>query len=91
MKQGIAFLPLLLLFSACDDAPGQWSAIVYPDGTEANYLTTRGFKSLGMCRQAAQERIAALPDSSKARYRCGFQCEVDPANPGRNNCKSFQQ
>jgi len=44
-----------------------------------------------MCRQAAQERIAALPDSSKARYRCGFQCEVDPANPGRNNCKSFQQ
>ena len=86
-----AFAALLLL-TGCDDTPGQWSAIVYADAQDSqHYLTTRGFKSLGMCRQAAREGIAALPDPSKAAYRCGFQCEVDPAHPGLNHCKSFQQ
>jgi hypothetical protein len=81
---------LALLLAGCDDAPGQWSSIVYPDARDrSNYQTTHRFKSLGMCRQASEETIAALPDPKKAGYECGFQCESDPAQPGRNICKSM--
>jgi hypothetical protein len=90
MKEPLA---ALLLLAGCNgDAPGQWSAIVYPDGKDlSHYMTTRGFQSFGMCKQAAEESIATLPDPKKADYRCGFQCEVDPAAPGRNVCKSFKK
>lgn len=45
-----ALLPFaLLLLCGCDDTPGQWSAIVYADAQDrSHYLTTHGFKSLGM-------------------------------------------
>ena len=82
----LAFLAL----AACDDTPGEYSAIVYADaGDRDHYVTTRGFQSLSMCRQAAAESIAALPDPRKADYRCGYRCEVDPANPGLNRCQSM--
>jgi hypothetical protein len=82
----------LLMLVGCDDTPGQWSAIVYADGHDrSHYQTTRGFKSLAMCRRAASESIAALPDPQKADYRCGFQCEPDPAAPGRNACQEIKK
>jgi hypothetical protein len=90
MRKAIA-ATLALLLAGCDDTPGQRSAIVYPDAHDhSDYQTTRGFKSLSMCRQAAKESIAALPEPGKAGYQCGFKCEVDPAAPGRNNCQSIQ-
>jgi hypothetical protein len=63
------FLMLALvvpMLSACSDTPGQWASIVYPDGFETTYR----FKSESMCRQAAEERIAALPDPAHAAYEC---------------------
>jgi hypothetical protein len=61
----LAFLVPLL--SACSDTPAQWASIVYPDGSDrGRFETTYRFKSESMCRQAAEERIAALPDPSKA-------------------------
>ena len=73
MKATFAFCLLLLLPAGCDDAPGQWSAIVYPDARDrSHYQTTHRFKSLTMCRRAAAESIAALPDPARADYRCGF-------------------
>jgi hypothetical protein len=63
-------LPLALL-TACSDAPGQWASIVYLDTSDrGRFETTYRFKSESMCRQAAEERIAALPDPSKAAYEC---------------------
>jgi hypothetical protein len=85
-------LVLLPLLAGCDDTPGQWSAIVYRDAHDpSHYVTTRGFKSLGMCRQAAAETIATLPNPGQAGFKCGFRCEVDPRNPGKNNCQSMQK
>jgi hypothetical protein len=65
------FLPFILTLAACYDAPGQWASIVYPDASDrGRFDTTYRFKSESTCRQAAKERIAALPDPSKAAYEC---------------------
>jgi hypothetical protein len=57
--------------SSCSDAPGQWASFVYPDASDrGRFETTYRFKSEAMCRQAAEERIAALLDPSKAAYEC---------------------
>ena len=51
--------------ATCSDAPGQWASIVYPDASDrGRFETTYRFKSESLCRQAAEERIAALPDAS---------------------------
>jgi hypothetical protein len=85
-----AALPLLCLLAGCNgDAPGQWAAIVWPDGGDrSHFATTYRFQSAAACRQAAAESIAALPDPRKADYRCGYQCEPDPRAPGHPLCKS---
>ena len=90
MPRGSVLLLLPLLLAGCNgDAPGQWSAIVYRDAHDrSDYETTRGFQSLSMCRRAAREAIAALPEPGKAGFECGFQCEWDPRHPGHNICKS---
>ena len=70
MKRRYLLAPLFLL-AACDDTPGKWSLYVYPDaGDRSNWQRTDRFKSEGMCRQAGEENIAALPDPEKADYRC---------------------
>jgi hypothetical protein len=92
MKPILAAAALLLTLSGCDDTPGEWAAIVYPDaGDRSKYKTTYRFETLSMCRQAAKESIAALPEPAKADYRCGFQCEPDPDAPGRPVCKSSER
>ncbi len=60
-----------LALAACDDTPGQWASIVYPDAADrSRFETTYRFKSESMCRQAAKERIATLPDPAKAAFEC---------------------
>jgi hypothetical protein len=72
--------------------PGEWAAIVYADARDPTHFeTTYGFQSLRMCRRAAQESIAALPDPARADYRCGFQCTPDPSAPGHPVCRSKQK
>ena len=71
MQRFLMLAVLSLALAACDDTPGQWASIVYPDGSDrGRFETTYRFKSESMCRQAAEERIAALPDPSKATYEC---------------------
>lgn len=62
---------LLLLLTACDDAPGKWSLFVYPDAHDAeHWQRTDRFKSEHVCRRAGEEAVAALPDPARAAYRC---------------------
>src|SRR6185437_9935829 len=56
--------PLLLAFlllAGCDDAPGEWAAIVYPDRTDrTRFEVTPRFKTFAYCRDQAIERMKAI-------------------------------
>jgi hypothetical protein len=66
----IFVLPLALLAS-CDDTPGKWSAYVYPDARDpTKWERTDRFKTERMCRDAAREQIARLPQPNKAAFKC---------------------
>jgi len=68
---GRRLLLLFALLAGCDDTPGQWSAYVYRDAHDhSKWQRTDRFKTEAMCRQAAEEQIAALPDPKKAGYAC---------------------
>jgi hypothetical protein len=79
------------LLAACSDAPGEWTAIVYPDSADqSKRVATPKFQSLEMCRRAAKESIAALPDPAKASYACGYQCGSDASSPDLKACKEMK-
>jgi hypothetical protein len=62
---------LFLLLAACDDTPGKWSSYVYPDARDrTNWERTDRFKTERMCRDAARESIARLPQPKKAAFKC---------------------
>jgi hypothetical protein len=68
-------LALLAVLASCDDAPGRWSAVVYPDARDrSHWVRTDRFKTQNMCREASAEQIARLPDPKKA----GFECVEGP-------------
>ena len=90
MRKRVSGVLVLLLAGCNGDAPGQWAAIVYPDGADrSKFETTYHFQSHGMCKRAAMETIQALPDPKKADYSCGFMCEPDPKAPGHPLCRSM--
>ena len=92
MKSTLVLMLLALLTDCSGDAPGQWAAIVYPDGADpSKYETTYGFQTHATCKRAARESIAALPNPSKADYRCGHMCSPDPNAPGHPICQSVQE
>lgn len=67
-----------LMVAGCDDTPGKWSAYVYADARDhEHWERTDRFKTEGMCKRAAEESIAALPNPAKAGYRC-----VETGPPG---------
>ena len=82
----------VLLLAACDDAPGEWSAIVYPDRADrAHFDVTPRFKTLSYCLDQARERMNAIQVKSGGDYECGFQCEVG-GDPHRGNvCKEIRK
>ena len=58
--RGPLFLVFLLLVG-CDDAPGEWAAIVYPDRTDrTRFDVTPRFKTFSYCRDQAIERMKAI-------------------------------
>ena len=68
---------VFLLLAGCDDAPGEWSAIVYPDRTDrTRFNVTPRFKTFSYCRDQAIERMKAIQVKSGGDYECGFQCEL---------------
>ena len=66
-----ATLVVLPLLASCDDTPGKWSLYIYPDARDAkNWQRTDSFKTESMCKRAAEESIARLPDPKKASFQC---------------------
>ena len=92
MRKIQPLLPLLALASCYGDAPGEWTAIVYANASDhSKWLATPRFQSFHMCKRAAEESIAALPEPSKASYVCGFQCGPDLDAPNPAQCKMMRR
>jgi hypothetical protein len=89
--QGPLILAFLMLVG-CDDAPGEWAAIVYPGRTDrARFDVTPRFKTFSYCRDQAIERMKAIQIKSGGDYECGFQCELS-GDPHRINvCKEVRK
>jgi hypothetical protein len=87
--------PLCLVFlvlAGCDDAPGEWAAIVYPDRTNrAHFDVTARFKTFDYCIEAAAERMKAIQVKSGGDYECGFQCELSGDPHRMNVCKEVRK
>ena len=86
------FVLVLLLLAGCDDAPGEWSAIVYPDRTNRTHFdVTARFKTFAYCREAAIERMKAIQVGAGGDYECGFQCELSGDPHRMNICKETRK
>ncbi len=80
----LPFLVLLLL-AGCDDRPGEWSMIIYPDRTDrTRFVVTPRFKTFSYCRESALERMKELQIEKTGDYECGFRCELG-GDPHRMN------
>jgi hypothetical protein len=82
----------LLLLAGCDDAPGEWAAIVYPDRTDrTQFEVTPRFKTFAYCRDQAIERMKAIEVKGGGDYECGFQCELGGDPRRMNVCKEIRK
>ncbi len=93
-KRGVrsALLLAFLLLMGCDDAPGEWSAIVYPDRNDRTHFdVTSRFKTLSYCREAAIERTKAIQVGAGGDYACGYQCELSGDSHRMNVCKETRK
>ena len=85
-------LPVLLLLAGCDDRPGGWSAIVYPDRTDrTKFVVTPRFTMLSYCLEAAKEKMNAIQINGRGDYECGYNCE-EYGDPHRMNvCEKIRR
>ena len=85
-------LPVLLLLAGCDDRPGGWSAIVYPDRTDrTKFVVTPRFTMLSYCLEAAKEKMNAIQINGHGDYECGYNCE-EYGDPHRMNvCEKIRR
>ena len=91
MKRKAILLSVLILAACHADAPGQWTAFVFADSADqSKWVATPRFQSFGMCKSAAKESIASLPDPARAGFFCGFQCGSDPGSPDIKACKEMK-
>ena len=76
---------VFLLLAGCDDRPGEWSAIIYPDrNNRTRFSVTPRFKTFSYCREAALERMRELQIEKTGDYECGFRCDPN-SDPHRMN------
>jgi len=76
---------VFLLLTGCDDRPGEWSMIIYPDRTDrTRFVVTPRFKTFSYCRESALERMKELQIEKTGDYECGFRCELG-GDPHRMN------
>ena len=86
------FFLVFLALAGCDDAPGEWSAIVYPDRTDrTKFEVTPRFKTLHYCLEAAIERMKAIQSKAGGDYACGFQCEMSGDPHRMNVCREIHK
>ena len=85
-------LPVLLPLAGCDDRPGGWSAIVYPDRTDrTKFIVTPRFTMLSYCLEAAKEKMNAIQINDHGDYECVYNCE-EYGDPRRMNvCEKIRR
>ena len=86
-------LPLVfLLLAGCDDRPGGWAAIVYPDRTDrAKFVVTPHFTMVSYCLEAAKEMMTKIRVKTGGAYECGYDCELDGDPRRMTVCKKIQK
>ena len=68
---------MFLVLAWCDDRPGGWAAIVYPDRTDrAKFVVTLHFTIVSYCLEAAKEKMRQIQISTGGDYECGYNCEL---------------
>jgi hypothetical protein len=83
---------VLLLLAGCDDRPGGWSAIVYPDRADrTKFVVTPHFSSASYCLENAGEKMEEIQVAAGGAYECGYNCE-EYGDPHRGNvCKKYSR
>lgn len=78
----------------CDrGAPNQWDAYLYnesDDGSITEY-SIKGFKSLDLCRQAAQRELLIHGKGPAQDYECGYKCAPSERFGGLNVCEETRK
>ena len=81
----LLMLMLMLVLAGCNDLPGEWSSIVYPDKTDrTKFLVTARFKTLNYCLTQALDQMKAIQVSTGGDYECGRNCGVS-GDPHKGN------
>jgi hypothetical protein len=90
---GLVLLTLVfLLLPGCDDRPGEWSMIIYPDRTDrTRFVVTPRFKTFSYCRESALERMKELQIEKTGDYECGFRCELSGDPHRMNVCQEIHR
>jgi hypothetical protein len=81
----------VLALSGCDDRPGGWSAIVYPDRTDrTKFVVTPRFTSVSYCLENAKEKMQEIQVKGGGDFECGYNCEgYDPHR--MNVCEKYRK
>jgi len=78
---------MLLLLAGCDDRPGEWSMIVYPNRADrTKFVVTPRFKTAEYCKEAAIERMNTLQLNGSGDYECGYKCDTSGDPHKMNRC-----
>lgn len=88
-----SLLPLVfLLLAGCDDRPGGWSAIVYPDRNDrTKFVVTPHFTMVSYCLEAAKEKMNEIQITGGGDYECGYNCEEYGDPHRRNVCEKIRK
>ena len=91
MLRSLLLLAFLLL-AGCDDRPGGWSAIVYPDRTDrTKFIVTPHFTMVSYCIESAKEKMNEIQINGGGDYECGYNCE-EYGDPHRLNvCEKYRK
>ena len=80
-----AAVMLFVLLVGFNDAPGEWSMIIYNDRTDrSRFVVTPRFQTLSYCRQSAIDRMKELGIDKTGDYECGLRCGLN-GDPHRAN------
>ncbi len=88
-----SLLPLVfLVLAGCDDRPGGWAAIVYPDRTDrTKFVVTPHFTMVSYCLEAAKETMTKIQVKTGGDYECGYNCELDGDPHRMNVCEKIRR
>jgi hypothetical protein len=92
IRRGSLGVLALIALAACDDRPGGWAAIVYPDRTDrTKFVVTPRFTSSSYCLEAAKETMTRTQVSGGGAYECGYNCELDGDPHRMNICEKYRR